>query len=91
VQQTRADGLRFAWVGLDGGYGKEPWLLRALDAEGETFVADVHKDQMIYLTDPKPRVPEPVAARGRRPVRLQAQTAGIRVDQWLAQQPATAW
>jgi len=30
VQQARADGLRFAWVGLDGGYGKEPWLLRAL-------------------------------------------------------------
>lgn len=91
VQQARADGLCFAWVGLDGGYGKEPWLLRALHAAGETFVADVHKNQVIYLTDPKPCVPERAARRGRRPTRLQAQTTGIRVDQWLAQQPATAW
>jgi SRSO17 transposase len=91
VQQARTDGLRFAWVGLDGGYGKEPWLLRALDAEGETFVADIHKSQIIYLTDPMPRVPERAAARGRRPGRLQAQTSVIRVDQWLAQQPSTAW
>ena len=91
VQQARTDGPRFAWVGLDGGYGKEPWLLRALGAEGETFVADIHKSQIIYLTDPMPRVPERAAARGRRPGRLQAQTAGIRVEQWLAQQASTAW
>ena len=91
VQQARADGLRFAWVGLDGGYGKEPWLLRALDAAGETFVADVHKSQIIYETDPQPRVPDHVPGRGRRPTRLQAQTAGIRVDHWLARQPPTAW
>jgi len=91
VQQARADGLRFAWVGVDGGYGKEPWLLRALDAAGETFVADVHKSQIIYLTDPQPRVPQPAAGRGRHPARLQAQTPGVRVDQWLAQQPSTAW
>lgn len=91
VQQARADGLRFAWVGLDGGYGKEPWLLRAFDTAGETFVADVHKSQIIYQTDPQPRIPDHAPGRGRRPTRLQAQTAGIRVDQWLTQQPPTAW
>jgi SRSO17 transposase len=91
VQQARADGLRFAWVGLDGGYGKEPWLLRALDAAGETFAADIHKNQIVYLTDPQPRIPERATGRGRRPGRLQAQATCIRVDQWLAQQPATAW
>jgi SRSO17 transposase len=91
VKQARADGLHFAWVGVDGGYGKEPWLLRALDAEGETFVADIHKSQMIYPTDPKLHIPERAAGRGRRAGRLQAQTPSIRVDQWLAQQPATAW
>jgi len=75
-------------LGLDP---REPWLLRALDAEGETFVAEVHKSQMIYPTDPKPRIPERAAGRGRRAGRLQTQTPSIRVDQWLAQQPATAW
>src|SRR5208282_2575615 len=69
----------------------EPWLLRVLDAAAETFVADVHKSQMIYPTDPQPRVPERPAGRGRHPARLQAQTPGVRLDQWLAQQPPTAW
>ena len=90
VAQARAQGIRFHWVGLDAGYGKEPAFLRALDAAGEIFVADVHKSQMIYVADPEPRVPEP-NERGRPSQRLQAQTPGIRVDAWLAQQPAEAW
>ncbi len=40
--RRRARGIRFAWVGVDGGYGKEPDFLRRLDDENETFVADVH-------------------------------------------------
>jgi len=91
VRQARREGVRFAWVGLDAGYGKEPWLLRALDDDGETFVADVHKSQMIYPADPQLHVPLPSPGRGRHPARLQAQTASMRVDQWLAQQPPTAW
>ncbi len=62
-----------------------------MDAAGEAFVADVHKSQIIYLIDPQPHVPERAVGRGRRPARLQAQTTGIRADQWLAQQPPTAW
>jgi len=61
-------------LGLDP---REPWLLRALDTEGETFVAGIHKSQMIYPTDPKPRIPERAAGRGRRAGRLQAQTPSI--------------
>lgn len=91
VAQARAQGVRFNWVGVDAGYGKDPGLLRALDAAGETFVADVHKSQVIYLADPQPCIPQPHVGRGRHPHRLQAQTAGLRVDQWLAQQPAAAW
>jgi SRSO17 transposase len=91
VAQARAQGVRFNWVGVDAGYGKEPAFLRALNAAGEIFVADVHKSQVIYLADPQPRVPEPKDGRGRPTQRLQAQTTGIRVDAWLARQPAEAW
>jgi SRSO17 transposase len=35
VRQARADGMRFEWVGVDGGYGKEPAFPRALDAMNE--------------------------------------------------------
>ena len=36
VRAARARGMRFGWVGVDGGYGKEPAFLRALDDMGET-------------------------------------------------------
>jgi SRSO17 transposase len=34
VRAARARDLRFGWVGVDGGYGKDPAFLRALDAMG---------------------------------------------------------
>lgn len=91
VQDARRRGLRFRWVGLDGGYGKEPWLLRALDRQGEVWVADVHCDQRIYLEDPRPIIPERHHRKGRTPSRRVAQTNPVRVDQWAATQPDTAW
>lgn len=76
VRHNRRLGVRFTWVGMDGLYGKDPALLRALAGDGETFVGDVHKDQFIYLEDPKPRIPASSSGRGRprtrRPLRAAA-------------------
>jgi len=91
VRHNRELGVGFSWVGMDGGYGKEPAFLRALDNDGETFVADVHKDQLIYLEDPHPVVPERRTARGRKPTSPVAQTPSFRVDEWVASQPGSAW
>ncbi len=91
VRHNRNLGVGFNWVGLDGGYGKEPALLRSLDDDGETFVADVHKDQLIYLQDPQPVIPERTSARGRKPTSPVAQTPSVRVDKWVASQPESAW
>jgi len=83
-------GVRFGYVGIDGGYGKEPAFLRGVDRLGCRFVADVHRDQTIYLQDPAPRVPA-WTGRGRKPLHPQAQCAGVRVDRWATEQPAEAW
>ena len=91
VRHQRANGVRFAWVGADGGDGKEPAFLRALDHDGEIFVADVHKDQRIYLENPRPQIPISLAKRGRPRTRRVAQSAPVRVDEWAAAQPASAW
>lgn len=91
VVQARQNGVRFRWVGVDGGYGKEPGFLRRLEDHGEVFVADVHKDQQIYLEDPDPRVPKKKTPRGQKPTRLQAQSASQRVDAWAAAQPPELW
>ena len=90
VLQARQNGVRFAWVGVDGGYGKEPAFLRCLEDHGEVFVADVHKDQQLYPEDPVPRVPEK-GRRGKKPTNLQAQSASQRVDLWAAAQPPELW
>jgi SRSO17 transposase len=91
ITHARQQGIGFAWVGFDGFYGSDPAFLRALDDRGEIFVGDVHKDQRIYLDDPRPIIPPAKTARGRAPTRLQAQAPAMRVDHWAQQQPATAW
>ncbi len=91
VRHNRRLGVRFNWVGMDGLYGKDPALLRALEADGETFVADVHKDQYLYLEDPQPVVPASPPGRGRKRTRAVAQREKMRVDQWSKNQPESAW
>ena len=58
---------------------------------GEIFVVDIHKDQPVYLEDPRPIIPESATTKGRPRSRRQAQTARIRVDQWSKEQSATYW
>jgi SRSO17 transposase len=91
VRHNRRLGVRFSWVGMGGLYGKDPALLRALEADGETFMADVHKDQHIYLQDPRPVVPASPLGRGRKRTRPVAQSEKVRVDEWSQAQPDSAW
>jgi len=91
IHRLRREGLRFAHVVFDAGYGHLPWLLRALEGGRETFLAEVHSDQAIYLSDPAPAVPGRQSARGKSPGRLQAQTLPLTVTAWAAAQPASRW
>jgi SRSO17 transposase len=94
VKHARELGLEYKWVGCDGFYGEDPAFLRALDTlpVPEIFMADVHKDQCVYLEDPKPIVPPPkLGKRGKNPTLLKAQTEPIRVDKWASQQSVYAW
>ncbi len=45
------------WIGVDGFYGQASGLLYTLDAEGDVFMADIHTNQSIYLSDPAPCLP----------------------------------
>jgi hypothetical protein len=63
-----------------------------LDDRDEIFVVDVHKDQLIYLEDPQPVIPQRKNhKRGRKTSRYQAQTQPIRVDNWKEAHPKEAW
>ena len=91
VRHNRRLGVRYCWVGADGTYGSDPAFLRALEADGETFMVDVHKDQHIYLEDPEPAILEQPSGRGRKPKQRVAQSEPMRVDRWLEAQPDSAW
>jgi len=91
IHRLRREGLRFAYTVFDAGYGHLPWLLRALEGERETFLAEVHSDQAIYLSDPAPAVPERQSLKGRAPNRLQAQTPSLTVTAWANAQAPSRW
>jgi SRSO17 transposase len=83
VRAVRARGMRFGWVGVDGGYSKEPAFLRALDEMGETFVADVHGTQRVWTEPPGLHVPAP-KAKGHPPSKQQTSVDGITMDKLVA-------
>ena len=90
VRTARASGMRFARVGVDAGYGKEPAFLRALDEMGETFVADVHCDQLIWSEPPGLHIPV-AKAKQRRPGKQQAAVDGITVERLVVGFGADEW
>jgi SRSO17 transposase len=91
VRHAREIGVRFEWVGMDGGYGQSLEMLEILDAQGETFLAEIHSDRHIYLNDPAPYLPAQKAGLGRKRVHYHSNAKAIEVRQWLKMQPESAW
>jgi SRSO17 transposase len=91
VRQARARGMRFAWVGVDAGYGKEPAFLRALDDAREVFVADVHRTQRVWTTEPGLHVPPSQPGRGRPATKQQAVTESVTVEALVKTFGAADW
>jgi len=79
VFHARQNGLRFGWVGADGGYGKGPGFCIALDQMGECFVVDLHSDVRVYLRDPRPYLPEKTSRRGRECTRYRTDAESVEV------------
>ena len=91
VRQARGQGMRFEWVGVDAGYGKEPAFLRALDDMNEAFVADVHRTQRIWTEQPALAVPPSQPGRGRPAQKRQASVEPITVESLVHALGATDW
>lgn len=90
ILTQRARGVRFGWVGMDAGYGKDPGLLRALEAAGETFVADVHSNQHLWEQDPQPA--PPCLRTGRHlGSAVKPASRSVTVKDWVARQSPDAW
>ena len=90
VLKARQQNLAYSWVGADAGYGKGLDFPLKLEAIGETFMVDVHKDQLIYLEEPQLEVPD-YSGRGRKPEKPRPTPKPIRVDDFASTQPEDAW
>ncbi len=91
VRTARARRMRFEWVSVDAGYGKEPAFLRALEDMKEVFVADVHRDQRVWTEEPGLHIPEAKPGRGRPskhqqptvpPVTVESLAKGFGPEDW---------
>ena len=92
VRAARTRGMRFGWIGVDGGYGKEPAFLRALDDLGEIFVADVHATQRVWTEPPGLHIPAAKAkGKGGPPSKQHAAVDGITVEKLVAGFSADDW
>ena len=90
VDSARQHGVRFGYVAVDGGYGKDPAFLRGLETRSLCFLADVHKHQRIWLDDPAPYRPA-TTSRGRPASIRRTDRPALTVAEWAAQQPVSAW
>ena len=53
IRRAVANGVRFAWLTFDEGYGGKPPFLRALDALGQTYVAEVPANFTLWTKAPE--------------------------------------
>jgi SRSO17 transposase len=91
VETAQTNGLLFGWVAMDAFYGQVPECVRNIDRYGLNFVADVHRNQIVYTEDPRPYLPRRKNRQGRKPTRLRARTEGVRVDDLYKEEESAPW
>jgi SRSO17 transposase len=89
IRNARRIGVRFEWVGMDGLYGNSLELLKSLQAQGETFLAEILSNRHIYLIDPAPYLPP--QSLGRPRIHYHSDAQPIEVRKWIKKQPASRW
>lgn len=83
VKQAIDSGIEFDFIAGDGLYGHNAELTRALDALDQFYVLDVHKDELIFLTEPTLSVPERKGNNGRFPTKIQPDIEPIQLQNYM--------
>ncbi|NTV27933.1 MAG: IS701 family transposase [Methanothrix sp.] len=94
ILHARNNGVPFGWVGMDSFYGNLPWLRNDLDAEGITYMADIHRDTWVWLSLPKIGIPERRSQQGRSPTKtvvLDGEPSAVLVEDIAKQIPPSQW
>jgi SRSO17 transposase len=94
ILHARDSGVPFGWVGMDSFYGNLPWVRNDLDAEGITYIADIHCDTWVWLNFPKIGIPARRSKQGRSPTKivvLDGEPSAVPVKHIATQIPHSQW
>jgi len=65
LRRARGNGVRFAWMTFDEGYGSKPPFLGELDALGQNYVAEVPANFHVWTKKPDVLYRDPPGREGR--------------------------
>lgn len=83
VKRAIDSGIEFDFIAGDGLYGHNAELTRALDALSQFYVLDVHKDELIFLTEPTFSIPERKGNKGKFPTKIQPDIEPIQLQNYI--------
>lgn len=83
VKKAIEAGIEYDFIGGDGLYGHNAELTRSLDKLGQFYVLDVHKDELIFLSEPTFSVPKRKGNKGRNPTLLQPDIEAIQLQNYI--------
>jgi len=83
IRESIDVGVQFGWINADGLYGSSYSFCNTIEDLGQNFMVDIHKDQLVYLTEPQPFLPQLKGRLGRPTKRFKVDEKPIRVDEYL--------
>jgi SRSO17 transposase len=83
VKEAIDAGIEFDFIGGDGLYGHNAELTRSLDKLDQFYVLDVHKDELIFLSEPTFSIPDRKSSRGREPKLVKPDIEAIQLQNYL--------
>jgi len=83
IKRAIDSGIEFDFIAGDGLYGHNAELTRALDALDQFYVLDVHKDELIFLTEPTFSIPERKGNKGKFPTKTQPDIEPIQLQNYI--------
>jgi len=84
IKESLSVGVKFGWINADGLYGSSHIFCNTIEDLGQNFMVDIHKNQLVYLTEPKPYLPQLETRMGRPTNRFKVTEKSIRVDDYLS-------
>jgi len=81
IDNAKNNNIQFGTVGFDGFYGSVPAFIDGIVLRGLKFCGAVHKDQMLYISDPEPYMPRRKEKIGRKFSKYKTREIAFRADE----------